>query len=148
MNGMAYAWEPTLQQVAIWVPWLTVDTTNPGSQTPSGTFTATTEPNAVHAQEHISQAALMVGAGAGTIPTALYGLATAITALRAAIALAMAYPRDDRDIATALAAMQAQYAADWKAFVVAVDNAGGDNPATPAPVLYGPDPVPWGDFLL
>lgn len=145
---MAYAWEPTLQQVAIWVPWLTVDTTTPGQQTPSGTFTATTEPSAVHAQEHISQAALFVGAGAGTIPSSLYDLAAAITALRAAIALALAYPRDDQDIRAIVAAMQAQYATDWKAFLVAVDNSGGDDPATASPVLYAPDPVPWGDRLL
>jgi hypothetical protein len=145
---MSQPWEPTLQQVAIWVPWLTVDTTTPGQQTPSGTFTATTEPNATHAQEHISQAAVMVGAAAGTVPAALYDLAAAITALRAAIALALAYPRDDQDIAAAVARMQAQYDADWKVFVTAVDNAGGDNPATASPVLYAPEPVRWGDWYL
>jgi hypothetical protein len=145
---MAYAWEPTPQQVAIWVPWLTVDTTTPGSQTPSGTFTATTEPNTTHAQEHISQAALFVGAFAGTIPAALNPLAAAITALRAAIALALAYPRDDQEIRDYIAGLQAQYALDWKAFLIAVDDAGGDNPATASPVMYAPEPVPWGDWLL
>lgn len=145
---MAYAWEPTLQQVAIWVPWLTVDTVTPGSQTPSMTFTVNTEPSATHVAEHISQAALFVGAGAGTVPPTLYDLAGAITALRTAIALALAYPRDDTDTAAAVARMQAQYAIDWKAFLVAVDNSGGDDPATASPVLYAPDPVPWGDALL
>jgi len=145
---MAYPWEPTLQQVAIWVPWLTVDTTTPGSQTPSMTFTATTEPSDVHAQEHISQAAQFVGAAAGTVPLALYELAAAITALRAGIALALAYPRDDTDVAEAVTRMQAQYAADWKIFVNAVENAGGDVPATPAPVMYAPEPVAWGDAFL
>jgi hypothetical protein len=147
---MAYAWAPTLQQVAIWVPWLTVSTVTPGDQEPSGTFGSDTEPNDIHAQEHVDRAALVVGAGLGTVPTApatVYELAGAVAALRAAIALARAYPRDRGDLDYA-DALQSQYDSDLAALTTAVDTAGGDTPSTAGPVMHAPDPVPWGDVYL
>jgi len=143
---MPYGWEPTTVQVAVHVPWLTVSATNPGSQTYLNDFTSDTVPNATSAAQHITQAATMIGALFSPLPNALYDLATAVTALYAAASLANAYARGDEDRAAAVALM-ARATAALARLKDAADNAGAD-PLDAQPVIYAPDPVPWGDALL
>lgn len=138
------SWSPFLSDVADHVPWLTVDTTTPGSQIYLGTFTGNTSPTDEQAQRHIDAAAAFVGAGFGILTGQLPRMARAVTALRAAATLALAFARHAEDRATA-AALERQAAADLKVLQNAVENASASTLAT-APVMFAPDPVWWGDI--
>lgn len=91
------AWAPALTDVAIHVPYLTVDTTTPGSATYLGTFTTATSPTTAQADRHVVAAVTSVAAAVGTVNTALSGQARIVAALRAAAAILRAYPRDPSD---------------------------------------------------
>lgn len=140
------AWSPFLSDVADHVPFLTMDLTAPGSQTWLGTFTGVTSPTDEQAQRHIDQAVAIVGAGLGTLTGALPRMARSVAAIWAAASLARAFARDDtqRSLAADLASAASAQLTTLKQ---AADNAGADS-LSPAPVMYAPDPVPWGDRLL
>lgn len=101
--GLRAVWSPPLSKVADHVPYLTVDVTDPGSQTYLGTFTGNTSPNDEVAQRHIDAAAALVTPLAPSMPASLYGLAGTVTALYAAASLASAYARTADDAARAAA---------------------------------------------
>lgn len=141
---MTVAWAPTLEQVAIWVPWLTTSTATPGNQTYAGTFTTTTSPTDAQAQAHIDRSVAVIGAGiSATLPTTLYPLASAVTALKTAIALARSFPRSAADLVFA-DALEKQYNTDYQALIVSIDQT-GTSPVEAYPVWTAPDPVWWGD---
>lgn len=142
------AWSPFLSSVADWVPYLTVDTTTPGSQVYLGTFTGWTTPTDEVAQRHIDNAVTMVGSRLGTLPASFYPMARTVAALRAAVALARAFPRN-RDDLSAADALERQAAFDLKELIAAVAaDASSSATSTPAPVGIFPSPVAWGDLDL
>ncbi len=143
---MAELWEPTLTQVAGYVPWLTVSRSDPGAQSWLGTFSEDTTPNAVQAGQHITDAASLVAPRIGTIAATLYPTAATVTALLAAASLARAYRRGPEDLTTA-AALENRATALLDSLVDSADDLPG-SPNPLVPVLYAPDPVPWGDCLL
>lgn len=144
------AWSPFLSDVADHVPWLTVDTTTPGSQYYLGTFTGWTVPTDEQAQRHVDRAASLTATYIGVVPstsqTLLYGLARTATALRAAGTLARAFARkrDDIDVADALMAEAVVLTA---ALEESAANVGAD-PINAQPLWFAPDPVIWGDLNL
>lgn len=144
------AWSPFLSDVADHVPWLTVDTTTPGSQYYLGTFTGWTSPTDEQAQRHVDQAASITATYIGVVPltsqTLLYGLARTATALRAASTLARAFARKRDEIAVADALLAAAILA-MTALEEAAANVGSD-PIHALPVGYAPEPVWWGDLNL
>lgn len=140
-------WSPFLSDVADHVPFLTIDQSTPGSQVYLGTFTGYTSPTDEVAQRHIDRAASIVGAGFSTLTAAaLIGMARTVTALWAAASLCRAYARDRSDQATA-DALERQAAAQLKILQTTVDNT-GDSTLNALPVMFAPDPVPWGDSYL
>ncbi|MFI6228626.1 hypothetical protein ACIBCR_15095 [Micromonospora echinospora] len=143
------AWTPFLSQVADHVPYLTVDTITPGSATHLGTFTARTWPTDEQAQRLTDGAVTWVRSAVGTVAPAVYDMATQVAALRAAAAIARAYPRDDGDLAAA-AALDARADADLIRLKAANDAAGGGDGSEVhlLPVYSFPAPVPWGDDYL
>lgn len=145
---MAVDWTPTTAQVAVYVPWLTVDSTQPGSQTYLLDFTGNTVPNLTAALSHIADAVTRINTGLGlpTMPDAIKPMATVTAAILAAATLARSYARSDREneLADALAA---QAAAALIALTAAADNAGAAL-SSARPVLIAPEPVYWGDELL
>lgn len=143
---MAYPWDPTLAQVAGYVPWLTIDVTQPAVQAYLNTFTANTSPPTTVANQHIADATTLISARIPTMPAALYGQAAVVAARMAAATLAVAYARDDDQMRRA-AALIAAAAVAFADLVTDADNQGADA-LSPAPVLIAPDPVPWGDSLL
>lgn len=143
------AWTPFLSQVADHVPYLTVDTVTPGSALHLGTFTARTWPTDEQAQRLTDGAVTYVRSAVGTVAPAVYDMATQVAALRAAAAIARAYPRDDGDLAAA-AALDARADADLARLKAANDAAGGGDGSEVdlLPVYSFPAPVPWGDSYL
>ncbi len=140
-------WSPFLSDVADYVPYLTVDPVTPGSQLYLGTFTGVTSPTDEQAQRHVDNAASLVGAGFGTLATtALQRMARTVTAMFAAITLARSFSRDATNLAMA-DALERQANASLKTLQAAVDDTGADT-LSAVPVLYAPDPVPWGDCYL
>jgi hypothetical protein len=118
-TGTRPSWSPFLSQVADHVPYLTVDTTTPGSQVYLGTFRGDTTPTDEVAQRHIDAAVSLTLLSGLTTP--LYPAATAVAALRAAASLARAYPRRPEDLQTA-AALDARADAHWIRLQAAVDD--------------------------
>lgn len=148
-SGSRPAWTPFLSQVADHVPYLTVDTVTPGSALHLGTFTANTWPTDAQAQRIIDAAVVWVRGAVGTVAPAVHDLAAQVAALRAAAAIARAYPRDDGDLAVA-AALDGRADADLARLKTANDAAGGGDGSEVAllPVWSFPTPVPHGDLLL
>lgn len=143
--GTRPAWSPFLSDVADHVPWLTVDTVTPGSQTWLGTFTGYTAPSDDQAQRHIDRARDVVAAQLGTLPATLYPLARTAVALRSAASLARAFPRNRADVDTAdQLSVQAREA--WTELQAAADAADVTPSLTPQPVAYAPEPVWYGDL--
>lgn len=142
-------WTPFLSQVADHVPYLTVDTITPGSAVHLGTFTARTWPTDAQAQRLTDGAVTWVRSAVGEVAPAVYDMATQVAALRAAAAIARAYPRDDGDLAAA-AALDARADADLTRLKDANEAAGGGDGSevTLLPVYSFPAPVPWGDDYL
>jgi hypothetical protein len=140
------SWSPFLSDVADHVPFLTIDTTVPGSQLYLGTFTGYTSPTDEQAQRHIDQAVAVVGAGFGTLTGTLPRMARSVAAVWAAASLCRAFARDaeTRAIANDLT-MAAK--ADLKVLQDAVENAGSST-LSAVPVLIAPEPVAWGDYYL
>lgn len=143
---MSVAWAPTLVQVAVYVPWLTVSTTVPGSQSYLMTFTTATSPNDTVAQTHIDDATTIITATVTGMPTTVYSLAAVVAAKYAAATLARAYARTDEDRQRADALWDAAKLA-LEGLATVIDNAGA-SALSPVPLVSAPDPVPWGDSLL
>jgi hypothetical protein len=143
---MANPWDPPLAQVAGYVPWLTIDVTRPADQVYLNTFTVNTSPPNIVAEQHIADAGTLILGRIPTMPTALYEQAAVAAARMAAATLAVAYARDEDQVrrAAALTVLAASALAD---LITDADNAGADS-LSPLPVLFAPDPVPWGDSLL
>jgi hypothetical protein len=139
-------WSPFLSDVADHVPFLTIDPTIPGSQVYLGTFTGYTSPTDEQAQRHIDRAVSVVGAGFGTLTGELPRMARAVASLWAAASLCRAFAREDstRRLADSLSQ---QATAELKVLQAAVENA-GTSTLSAVPVLYAPEPVPWGDSYL
>jgi hypothetical protein len=139
-------WSPFLSDVADFIPALTVDLTDPGSQTYLGTFTGSTSPTDEQAQRHIDAAVSFVGAGFGTLTGQLPRMARSVAAMRAAATIARAFSREPSyaDLATSL---ERQAAADLRVLLEAVENASVTTLSS-APVLIAPEPVAWGDDLM
>jgi hypothetical protein len=146
-TGTRPAWSPFLSEVADHVPFLTIDSTTPGSQLYLGTFTGATTPTDEQAQRHVDRAVATVSARVGTIPVALYPLARGVAAARAAAAILRAFPRtrDDRDAA---AELDRRADADFVQLVDGAESAGTAASAGPLPVAYFPAPNTWGDLDL
>jgi len=140
------AWAPTLPQVASYVPWLTVNTAVPGAQEYLNTFTSTTSPTDTVATSHIDDACVLISAAIPTMPASLHALAATVAARFAAATLAAAYARTDDDARRAAALLAAANTA-LTGLTDAADNEGAAA-LSPQPVIYAPDPVPWGDDLL
>lgn len=145
-TGTRVAWSPFLSDVADHVPFLTIDLTAPADQVYLGTFTGNTSPTDEVAQRHIDNAVAIVGAGFGTLTGALPRMARTVAALWAAASLCRAYARDDATRALANS-LSVEARAQLKVLNDAVDNAGSST-LTALPVMYAPDPVPWGDSYL
>jgi hypothetical protein len=141
------AWAPFLSDVADHVPWLSVDTTTPGSQVYLGTFTGRTTPTDEQAQRHIDRAVALTGALLGTLPSSMYRLARGVAAMRAAATLARAFPRNRADVDTA-DQLAAQAALDMQPLTPAAEVAGSSPSSSPLPVMYAPAPVWYGDLDL
>jgi hypothetical protein len=140
-------WAPFLSDVADHVPWLTVDTVTPGSQVYLGTFTGRTTPTDEQVQRHIDAAVSVVGAGLGTLPASMYRMARGVAAVRAASTVAQAFPRNRTDLDTA-DRLAARASSDLLVLTAAAEVAGSSPPASPAPVMYAPEPSWWGDLDL
>jgi hypothetical protein len=144
-------WTPFLSDVADYVAYLTVDRTTPGQQIFLGTFTGDTVPTDEQVQRIVDREVGIVEAatiGIVVMPTALYPLATAVVALRAAAIIARTYQRTDEidlRFANTLDAWAKQALDD---LIKAVAELGGGPGSGPAPVGYFPDPVSWGDDYL
>ena len=140
-------WAPFLSDVADYVPYLTVDTVTPGSQTYLGTFTGLTSPTDEQARRHVDAALSIVGAGFSTLATAeLKRMARTVTAMFAAVTLARAFSRDATNLAAA-DALERQATLALKTLQGAVDDSGADT-LSAVPVLYAPLPVAHGDDYL
>lgn len=140
-------WSPFLSDVADHVPYLTVDSTTPGSQVYLGTFTGDTTPTDEVAQRHIDSAvSLLAPLLPGLVP-ALYGTASSVAALRAAASLARAYPRRPEDLQTA-AALDARADQAWKLLVEAHGNNSQGTTGVDVPYWSFPAPVTHGDWNL
>jgi hypothetical protein len=137
-------WAPFLSDVADHVPWLTVDTVTPGSQVYLGTFTGRTTPTDEQVQRHIDAAVSVVGAGLGALPASVYRMARGVAAVRAASTVALAFPRSRTDLDTG-DRLAARASADLTVLTAAAEVAGSSPSASPAPVMYAPEPVWWGD---
>jgi hypothetical protein len=146
-TGTRPAWSPFLSDVADHVPYLSVDTTTPGSQVYLGTFTGRTTPTDEQAQRHVDNAVAVVGALLGTLPSGTYRLARAVAAVRAAASLARAFPRNRADLDTA-DQLAAQSAVDMATLTTAAEVAGSSPSASPLPVMYAPSPTWYGDLDL
>lgn len=142
----APAWVPTLEQVAVHVPWLTIPATDPGAQEYLNTFTDETQPDADVAWQHIADAVSVVGAGLGELSSTVQPLATTVTALWAAATLAAAYARTPEDRAAAVSLTDRAGRA-LTALTLSADNSGAAT-LSAAPVLYAPEPVAHGDWLI
>ncbi len=118
-TGTRPDWSPFLSEVADHVPFLTVDTTTPGSQIYLGTFTGDTTPADEQAQRHVDSAVALMSPALGNISAGLYPTARAIAALRAAASLVRAFPRNPDDL-TLANALSAQADAAWTLLVDAV----------------------------
>jgi hypothetical protein len=140
------SWSPFLSDVADHVPFLTIDTTDPSNQVYLGTFTGVTSPTDEIAQRHIDKAAAIVGAGFGTLTGSLPAMARAVTALFAAAALCRSYARDQQTRALA-DQLAGEARLELKVLNDAVENAGSST-LSALPVMFAPDPVPWGDSYL
>jgi hypothetical protein len=140
------AWSPFLSDVADHCPFLTVDTRTPGAQTWLGTFTGWTSPTDEQAQRHIDQATAIVGAGLGTLTGQLPRIARSVASLFAAASLIRAFSRGSEDLQLATALLD-DARRSLTSLKEAADNAGADT-LSARPVLYAPDPVPWGDDLV
>lgn len=141
------AWSPFLSQVADHVPYLTVDTTTPGSQLYLGTFTGDTTPTDEQAQRHIDSAVALMRPAIPLISAALYATARAVAALRAAASLARAFPRRPEDLANATA-LDARADAYWKVLVTAAEQEGTSAGAVGTPHWSFPAPRARGDMDL
>lgn len=143
--GSRVGWTPFLSDVADYVAYLTVDTTQPGSQVFLGTFTGDTTPTDEQAQRIIDREVSIVEGmtiGISPMPTALYSLASTVVALRAASIIARTYQRTnelDLRFATTLDAWAASALAS---LIAAVGELGGGPGSGPAPVGYFPDADP------
>lgn len=146
-TSIRVAWSPFLSDVADHVPYLTVDTTTPGSQFYLGTFTGDTTPTDEQAQRHIDEAVALMRPGIPGITVALYPAARAVAALRAAASLARAFPRRPEDIATA-AALDTRADASWKLLLTAAEDEGTAATTVGTPAWSFPTPVAWGDLNL
>lgn len=141
------AWSPFLSSVADHVPYLTVDTTTPGSQLYLGTFTGDTTPTDEVAQRHVDYAVALMTPAIPSISAVLYPAARAVAALRAAASLARAYPRRPEDLAAA-AALDARADAAWKSLVAAAEEEGSGAGASGVPHWKFPEPPTYGDLNL
>lgn len=141
------AWSPFLSQVADHVPYLTVDTTTPGSQLYLGTFTGDTSPTDEVAQRHIDEACALMRPAVPSLTAALYPTARTVAALRAAASLARAYPRRPEDLNLA-AALDSRADASWKILVTAAETEGTAAGAVGVPHWTFPVAPTWGDMNL
>jgi hypothetical protein len=142
------AWSPFLSQVADFVPYLTVDTTTPGSQVYLGTFTGATTPTDEQAQRHVDDAVALMRPAIPSISAALYPAARTVAAMRAAASLARAFPRRPEDIAAA-AALDVRADASWKILVTAAEIEDGPVGSTVGnPHWSFPVEPTWGDTNL
>ena len=144
---LAYPWSPALTDVGDYVTARTLDMATPGSDTPTGTFTASTYPTGDQVGRLVDAASAWLAATVGTVVEGLYPMATAVAAMRAAGLVELSYPLRDADVNTA-AALLAQADAgllklkDANQYVTGVE-------ATAAsallPVWSAPAPLFWGD---
>lgn len=142
----AVAWQPSLEKVAGYAPWLTVNTKVPGSQAYVMTFDDRTSPDGTTAGQHVSDAVAMIAGRIPTMPADLVSLAAVVAARYAAATLAAAYARTDEDRVRA-AALLALADSAIKGLYESADNESADT-LSALPVLIAPEPVPWGDAYL
>lgn len=145
------AWTPFLSDVGDYVPYLTINTTTPGSQVYLGTFTGDTNPTDEQAQRIVDREVAIVASltvGPFDMPTALYSLAKTTVALRAASIIARTYPRTNEMDLRFASTLDNWAKASLDALIAAVGEQGGGPGAGPAPVGYFPDPASWGDSYL
>lgn len=140
-------WAPELTQVGAYVTSRTVDLEgNPGSDSPSGTFSSSTTPTAGQVQQIIDDACSWVTLVTGPIASSLEDQAAAVAALRAAGIVEMSFPERNADVDQAVSALllQAKFARDELAAANRAAGATGPN-ASASPQFSFPDPAAWRD---
>lgn len=145
-TGTRPDWSPFLSHVADHVPFLTESASLPG-QVWLGTFTGDTAPTDEQAQRHVDAAVATLAARVGTIPAALYPLARAVAAARAAASILRAFARTD-EARTAADALDLRADASLGQLVDAAESAGSVASVGPGPVGYFPAAKWYGDFDL
>lgn len=141
---MGEAWAPGLGDVARHIPTRTRDTTKPGSDKLTGTFTASTTPTADQAQSVIDDAVAGVLAATGQPPLSPPASSQIQVAFRsaaewrAAADIELAYPNRDADVQV-YAALDARARAALATAVQAVQSRDETAP-TMAPVWSAPPP--------
>lgn len=138
------SWAPGLEQVGDYVTSRTVDTTTPGGDTPTGTFSADTYPTDDQVQRLIASACRWVSSATGEIVTALGDNATDVAAMRAAGLVELSYPLRNNEVDEVAGALLDQAAAA-RTDLVAQNRAQGGTGinATAAPLGNFPDARCW-----
>lgn len=144
---MAYTWAPALTDVAAHIPTRTLPADQPGVDTPTGTFSASTTPNDIQAQVLITFATEYVANKVGIVQAATLNLAKAAAAARAAALIELAYPIRDNDKNTA-DALTALADTMLETLLAANTDAGGVPAGTNLPQWSFLQAPPWGDTLI
>ncbi|MDL4812814.1 hypothetical protein [Actinomadura opuntiae] len=146
---MAEPWAPSLTDVGGKIPTRTRDYTDPGDDTPTGTFSDRTVPTAEMVQPTVDGAVTAVRSAVSQIPDdpRFYALAREAAAWRAAADIELAWPERDGDIREVYDRLDARAKLALQELVDACDDAGtGVDGGTPS--WEFPRPVPWGDDYL
>jgi hypothetical protein len=135
-------WAPFLSDVADYVPRLTVDMVTPGSATEYGTFNGSTTPTDEQAQRLIDKAVASIEARFGELDVAFEPMAKTVASLRAAAAIARAYPRGPDDLSTA-EQLDARADAEMAVLIEAVGSSGVIDVTGLLPQYAFPEPQTW-----
>lgn len=145
---MLPAWAPSLADVGDYVTSRTVDENTPGSDTPTGTFSATTYPTDQQVLRLISSAVQWVLNVTGPVAASLEASAASVAAMRAAALVELSYPvrNADVDAVTTPLLAEARFARDELVAANLAQGGVGFN-STGAPLGAFPEPVGWrGDM--
>lgn len=94
----APSWAPSLDHVADYITSRTLDTVTPGSDAPTGTFSASTYPTGTQVERLIEAACAWVTAVTGDVATTLEDDARGVAAMRTAGLVELSYPLRNDDI--------------------------------------------------
>lgn len=132
------SWAPTLEHVADYITSRTVDAVTPGSDTPTGTFSATTYPTDAQVNRLIEAACAWVTSVTGAVVTDLEDAARSVAAMRAAGLVELSYPLRNDEIDEVAQALLSQAQVGRDELVAANLAAGG--------AVVGQTATPRGSF--